>query len=108
MAVSKTQGITAASLIAAVGIVTGANTALDAKYQPVGEYVLSAEFQKMNSRVLIGQWWDRLDDYREARQHGDVQRERDIEQELIEVLAEICEIKPTFRYCETGIPRNEL
>lgn len=95
---SKAKGITAASLVAAIGVVWGGQTTLDARY------AMASDFQKMNVRVLIGQFWDRMDDLQESRQNGNVNREQDILEELTEILAEICETKPTFRYCATGIP----
>ena len=98
MAVTKKQGITVASLVAAIPLVWGSTEALDARY------AMASDFQKMNVRVLIGQFWDRMDDLQESRKNGNVNREHDIVEELTEILAEICEVKPTFRYCETGIP----
>lgn len=104
MPLIKTSGITAASLIAAGGLYVGADAHLDNKYQPKGQYATSSEVQKLSKRILTGQFWDRMDDLQEARKNGNTAREEDILQELTEILADICEIQPSFRYCATGIP----
>ena len=88
----------AAVVVTSIGVIGGGAATVENRYVP------AADFAKLEARILIGQFWDRLDDLRESRQQGDFQREQDIEEELIELLADICELKPHFSYCESGIP----
>lgn len=104
MAVTKTQGITAASLIAAIPLVWGGTAALDNKYQPAGEYVTVGELKQLSVDIWYGQFFDRLDDYDESVAEGNEQLARVYKRQLQRLLAQICEEDPEFEYCETGIP----
>ena len=88
----------ASTVVAAIGVIGGGAYGLDQRY------VAASDFKAMNVRVLRGQFYDRMDDLEEARQNGNKNRERDILEELTDLLADICELQPTFRYCDTGIP----
>ena len=75
----------ASTVVAAIGVIGGGAYGLDQRY------VAASDFKAMN-------------DLQEARQNGNKNRERDILEELTDLLADICELQPTFRYCDTGIP----
>lgn len=99
--------ISASSVIAAGGTVVGVQNYADDRYAPAGEYVTMSDFKQSQYIQLKGQWFDRLDDYREAIGNNNTTRIADIKEELESLLAEICELKPTFKACSEGIPSHE-
>jgi len=103
MAISKGQGITAASLVAAIPIVLGADAALDARYQPVGEYVTVSQMQDLSVDIWYGQFFDRLDDLDESKAEGNDRLVDLYTRQLQRLLAKICAVEPEFEYCESGI-----
>ena len=108
MAISKTQGITAASLVAAIPLVWGGTATLDSRYAGAKdlnhhEQVASESMQEISLDIWYGQFFDRLDDLDESKAEGNQKLVRVYERQIQRLLAKICAAEPTFEYCDEGI-----
>lgn len=94
MAISKIQGISAASLVAAVPLVWGGTEVLDARYTP------QSDFQGLALDIWYGQYYDRLDDYEEALAEGRDRLALEYKRQMEKIAAKICKRDPEWERCD--------
>ena len=66
-------------------------------------FATASEVDDLKLQILYGQFYDRLDDYEEERDQGDLDSAERLRRELIRIKAQICEEDPEWEYCDEAI-----